>query len=50
MAYEKQAGWIFWSWKAELGDWRWSFRDAVVAGIIPKNLDEIYQGSVCNGV
>ncbi|QDS69220.1 hypothetical protein FKW77_001058 [Venturia effusa] len=49
-AYEKQAGWIFWSWKAELGDWRWSYRDAVNAGIIPKNLDDIYSGGVCNGV
>lgn len=49
-AYEKQAGWIFWSWKAELGDWRWSFRDAVMAGIIPKNLDEIYAGDACDGV
>ncbi|KAE9963356.1 hypothetical protein BLS_009374 [Venturia inaequalis] len=49
-AYEKQAGWIFWSWKAELGDWRWSFRDAVAAGIVPKNLDLIYEGGACVGV
>jgi hypothetical protein len=26
MAYEKGAGWAFWTWKAELGDWRWSYR------------------------
>lgn len=50
VAYEKQAGWIFWSWKAELGDWRWSFRDAVLAGIIPRDLDGIYEGGVCDGV
>lgn len=50
IAYEKQAGWIFWSWKAEIGDWRWSFRDAVNAGIIPKNLDMIYSGGACDGV
>ena len=25
-AYEKQDGWIFWSWKAELDDWRWSYK------------------------
>lgn len=49
VAYEKQAGWIFWSWKAELGDWRWSFRDAVLAGIIPRNLDMVYEGFVCDG-
>lgn len=50
IAYEKQAGWIFWSWKNELGDWRWSYQDAVNAGIIPKNLDMIYSESACDGV
>jgi aryl-phospho-beta-D-glucosidase BglC (GH1 family) len=50
MAYEKQAGWIFWSWKAELGDWRWSFRDAVNAGIIPQSLDMVYSGGACEGI
>ncbi|TID20522.1 glycoside hydrolase family 5 protein [Venturia nashicola] len=49
IAYEKQAGWIFWSWKAELGDWRWSYRDAVNEGIIPKDLDQIYSGDACDG-
>ena len=23
--YEKVNGWIFWAWKAELGDYRWSY-------------------------
>jgi glucan endo-1,6-beta-glucosidase len=23
--YEKQLGWCFWSWKAELDDYRWSY-------------------------
>lgn len=30
MAYEKQEGWIFWSWKANwiggMNDWRWSYQ------------------------
>lgn len=25
IAYEKQDGWLFWSWKAQLNDWRWSY-------------------------
>lgn len=25
-AYEKQEGWVFWSWKAQLGDPRWSYK------------------------
>jgi hypothetical protein len=50
MAYEKQRGWIFWSWKAEIGDFRWSYKDAVNAGIIPQNLDMIYSGGACEGI
>lgn len=34
MAYEKQEGWIFWSWKADhiggLDDWRWSYQGTFV--------------------
>ena len=26
MSYERQQGWVFWSWKAELGDYRWSYQ------------------------
>lgn len=25
-SYEKQLGWIFWTWKAELDDYRWSYK------------------------
>ena len=25
-AYERLDGWIFWSWRAGLGDWRWSYK------------------------
>lgn len=36
--YEKQIGWVFWSWKTELGeDWRWSYKAAVEVGVIPKD-------------
>ncbi|KAE8393156.1 putative glucan endo-1,6-beta-glucosidase B [Aspergillus alliaceus] len=24
--YEKQQGWIFWTWKTQLGEYRWSYR------------------------
>lgn len=35
MTYELQLGWIFWTWKSQLGDYRWSYQDAVAAGVIP---------------
>jgi glucan endo-1,6-beta-glucosidase len=45
-AYEKQDGWIFWSWKTELdGDYRWSYKDGVEAGIIPK-VEKSVTGSI----
>lgn len=25
-SYEKQSGWVFWTWKAELNDYRWSYK------------------------
>ena len=25
-AYEKTEGWFFWSWKSQLGDYRWSYQ------------------------
>ncbi|KAH8691658.1 putative endo-beta-1,6-glucanase [Talaromyces proteolyticus] len=47
MTYEKQEGWVFWSWKSELGDYRWSYQDAVAAGVIPTDLDSLYNLGVC---
>lgn len=38
MTYEQQLGWIFWTWKSQLGDYRWSYQDAVSAGIIPTGM------------
>ncbi|KAL2007894.1 hypothetical protein VTN00DRAFT_7876 [Thermoascus crustaceus] len=47
IAYEKQDGWIFWTWKSQLGDYRWSYQDAVAAGVIPTNIDDVYNMGVC---
>ncbi|KAL1970318.1 hypothetical protein VTN77DRAFT_5478 [Rasamsonia byssochlamydoides] len=47
MAYEKQQGWIFWTWKSQLGDYRWSYQDAVAAGVIPTDLDSVYNMGAC---
>ncbi|KAJ1557696.1 hypothetical protein HK405_015385 [Cladochytrium tenue] len=48
IGYEANSeGWIFWSWKAQLSDYRWSYKDAVAAGIIPTNLDSIYTSGAC---
>ncbi|KAF2837873.1 glycoside hydrolase family 5 protein [Patellaria atrata CBS 101060] len=47
IAYEKQWGWVFWSWKAQLNDFRWSYKEAVEKGVIPKNVDEAFGMGVC---
>ncbi|RJE19079.1 Glycoside hydrolase family 5 [Aspergillus sclerotialis] len=47
-AYEKQQGWVFWTWKAQLGDYRWSYQDAVDAGVIPTDLNSVFHMGVCN--
>lgn len=47
--YEKStSGWTYWNWKAQLGDWRWSYRDAVGAGIIPKDLSGVATSGACS--
>lgn len=35
------SGWVFWSWKTDLGDYRWSYQEAVQAGVIPTDLDAL---------
>nr|XP_036578203.1 endo-beta-1,6-glucanase [Colletotrichum truncatum]KAF6785404.1 endo-beta-1,6-glucanase [Colletotrichum truncatum] len=48
-SYERStAGWVFWTWKSQLGDYRWSYRDAVIAGVIPRDLNGIASSGVCN--
>ncbi|KAM0517652.1 hypothetical protein ACHAPE_004624 [Trichoderma viride] len=41
LAFEKSAGWVFWTWKcnwiAGYDDWRWCYQSAVAAGAIPKD-------------
>ncbi|KAN0105831.1 glycoside hydrolase family 5 protein [Hyaloscypha variabilis] len=47
--YEQDTnGWIFWAWKSQLGDYRWSYQDAVTAGVIPGNVADVEQGA-CDG-
>lgn len=47
-AYEKQKGWVFWSWKTELGgDWRWSYKAAVEAGVISTDFGKVKELSKC---
>ncbi|KAK9418784.1 putative Glucan endo-1,6-beta-glucosidase B [Seiridium unicorne] len=46
--FEKSAkGWTFWTWKSTLGDYRWSYQDAVTAGVAPKDLDSLASSTVC---
>ncbi|VUC28469.1 unnamed protein product [Clonostachys rosea] len=46
--YERSTeGWIFWTWKANLNDPRWSYKDAVEAGIIGKDLESVLKSQVC---
>jgi aryl-phospho-beta-D-glucosidase BglC (GH1 family) len=47
IAYERQFGWIYWSWKSELGDLRWSYSEAVAAGVVPTDLNSVYNMGVC---
>ncbi|UKZ69749.1 uncharacterized protein TrAtP1_010753 [Trichoderma atroviride] len=41
LAFEKSAGWVFWTWKCNwitgYDDWRWCYQSAVAAGAIPKD-------------
>ncbi|XXH04841.1 mRNA binding protein puf3 [Hypoxylon texense] len=47
--YERAAaGWTYWNWKAQLGDWRWSYRDAVAAGIVPRDLGGVAGSGACS--
>ncbi|KAI1764497.1 glucan 1,3-beta-glucosidase precursor [Hypoxylon sp. FL1150] len=46
VAYEKAAGWIFWTWKTESAP-EWSFKDLANAGIIPQPLSSM-NSAVCD--
>jgi len=45
-SYEREFGWLYWAWKAEL-DYRWSYDDGVKAGVIPKDINIALQMDVC---
>ncbi|ORY75633.1 glycoside hydrolase superfamily [Leucosporidium creatinivorum] len=48
--YEKQAGWVFWSWKTSgLNDPRWDYQLAVEAGYIPSDASA-WSKDACDGV
>lgn len=49
-AFEKQQGWVYWSWKAEQGeDFRWSYQKGVERGVVPTDLSAIGSSAVCDG-
>jgi hypothetical protein len=29
-AYEKQQGWVFWTWKSQLNDYRWTYQSKLI--------------------
>ncbi|MCJ1391927.1 hypothetical protein MMC18_004794 [Xylographa bjoerkii] len=41
-AYEMQDGWVFWSWKTDLDDYRWDYQLAVRTGVIPADVQDAY--------
>ncbi|KAJ5151275.1 glucan endo-1-6-beta-glucosidase B [Penicillium canariense] len=55
-SYEKLQGWVFWNWKAQLNDYRWSYQDAVKSGVIPKDLNllervcQTHSGNLLEGI
>ncbi|KAI1175660.1 glycoside hydrolase superfamily [Nemania sp. FL0916] len=50
-AFERSGGWVFWSWKVDpiagIEDWRWCYKGAVEAGVIPKNAATVAGMSAC---
>lgn len=47
-AFERSDGWIFWSWKCDgTGDWRWCYKSAVKAGVIPADAKMAQSLSPC---
>ena len=53
ISYEKQNGWVFWSWKVDWiggrNDWRWGYRNAVDAGVIPADAAAGVSSGACDG-
>jgi hypothetical protein len=48
-AFERSDGWIFWSWKCDgTEDWRWCYKSAVKAGVIPEDASMAKKLSPCD--
>lgn len=49
--FEKSAGWVFWTWKCNwiggFNEWRWCYKSAVDAGVIPKDAGSASSLSPC---
>ncbi|KAJ6437124.1 C6 zinc finger domain-containingprotein [Purpureocillium lavendulum] len=50
-AFEKSAGWVFWTWKCNwingFDEWRWCYKSAVAAGAIPNDAGSAASISPC---
>jgi len=50
-AFEKSAGWVFWTWKCNwingFDEWRWCYKSAVAAGAIPDDAGSAASISPC---
>ncbi|KAH7037723.1 glycoside hydrolase superfamily [Microdochium trichocladiopsis] len=50
IGYERfTLGWTFWTWKYQSDDWRWSYKGALDAGVIPWDLNTVASSGACNG-
>ena len=47
ITYEKGAGWLQWTWKAEQAD-DWSYQAGLAHGWIPQNPDDRQYPTICN--
>uniref|UniRef100_A0A8H7K9G3 glucan 1,3-beta-glucosidase n=1 Tax=Bionectria ochroleuca TaxID=29856 RepID=A0A8H7K9G3_BIOOC len=49
--FEKSGGWVYWSWKCNwiggFDEWRWCYKSAVNAGVIPKDVTKAALLSPC---
>lgn len=48
--FEKNLGWIFWSWKTNLTSFQWDYQKAVAAGVISMDPSDALTINACNVV
>ncbi|KAK7420133.1 hypothetical protein QQZ08_010547 [Neonectria magnoliae] len=50
-AFERAGGWVFWAWKCNwingIDEWRWCYKSAVAAGVIPRDASTANITSPC---